>query len=79
MYGADPESSNSVALQEKFNPSSSEVSGVPTEFTATVKDEGDTITLKVSQGHLTRVFSATFGGFFSTPDVESIHVSNTGK
>lgn len=40
---------------------------------------GDAITLKVSQGYLTRVFSATFGGFFSTPDVESIHVSNTGK
>ena len=79
MYGADPESSNSVALQEKFNPSSNEVSGAPTEFTATVTDEGDTITLKVSQGHLTQVFSATFGGFFSTPDVESIHVSNTGK
>ena len=79
MFSTNPESSNSVALQEKFNPSSNEVSGAPTEFTATVTDEGDTITLKVSQGHLTRVFSAAFGGFFSTPDVESIHVSNTGK
>lgn len=79
MFSTNPESSNTSALRKKFNPSSSEVSGVPTEFTATVKDEGDTITLKVSQGHLTRVFSAAFGGFFSTPDVESIHVSNTGK
>lgn len=79
MFSTNPESSNSVALQEKFNPSSNEVSGAPTEFTATVTDEGDTITLKVSQGHLTPVFSAAFGGFFSTPDVESIHVSNTGK
>lgn len=79
MFSTNPESSNTSALRKKFNPSISEVSGVPTEFTATVKDEGDTITLKVSQGHLTRVFSATFEGFFSTPDVESIHVSNTGK
>lgn len=86
MYAADPESSNSVALQERFNPSSSEVSGVPTEFSATVTGEGDTFTgegatvkLKVSQGHLARVFASTFGRFFSTPDVESIHVSNAGK